>query len=367
MPGTGPLVLPTSSARISTGGASSMSSTLRVLYIDDDPALSRLVQRALARRGYSVATAADAASGLARIEEGGVDVVALDHYLPSGTGLDVLTALEAREGSPPVVYVTGSAETAIAVEALKAGAFDYVPKTVNDEFLELLGSAIDQAVDKARLIRAKEEAERQVRLAKERAEALLYEVNHRVANSLSMVAALVRLQANAIADKGAKAALSETQARIMAIAGVHRRLYTSDDVRMVELQEYITGLISELAVSMHEAGHRASVHAEVEPMPVPTDKAVSIGVVVTELVTNAFKYAYPGAASGDIRVRLRRNAEGRAQLVIEDDGIGWRGEGEARGTGLGTRVVKAMAGSLGGEINYDSPERGTRILLEFPV
>jgi two-component sensor histidine kinase len=341
--------------------------TLRVLYVDDDPALTRLVQRALARRGYTVATAADAASGLARIAEGGIDVVALDHYLPTGTGLDVLAELGTREGSPPVVYVTGSAETAVAVEALKAGAFDYVPKTVNDEFLELLGSAIDQAVDKARLIRAKEEAERQVRLAKDRAEALLSEVNHRVANSLSMVAALVRLQANAIADKGAKAALSETQARIMAIAGVHRRLYTSDDVRSVEIHEYLTGLIGELAVSMREAGHHSSVRAEVESMPVPTDKAVSIGVVVTELVTNAFKYAYPDTAGGDIRVSFGRSGHEAARLVIEDDGIGWRGEGTARGTGLGTRVVKAMAGSLGAELSYDAPERGTRIRLDFPV
>lgn len=341
--------------------------TLRVLYVDDDPALSRLVQRALARRGYTVATAADAASGLARIAAGDIDVVALDHYLPTGTGLDVLAELGTRGDAPPVVYVTGSAETAVAVEALKAGAFDYVPKTVNDEFLELLGSAIDQAVDKARLIRAKEEAERQVRLAKDRAETLLAEVNHRVANSLSMVAALVRLQANAIADKGAKAALSETQGRIMAIAGVHRRLYTSEDVRTVEIRDYLTGLISELAVSMREAGHHSSVRAEVDPMGVPTDKAVSIGVVVTELLTNAFKYAYPDTSGGDIRVIFSRDGAQAARLVIEDDGIGWRGEGTARGTGLGTRVVKAMAGSLGAELHYDAPERGTRIRLDFPV
>lgn len=364
MPGTGPFILPTSRSRATIGET---SGTLRVLYVDDDPALSRLVQRSLGRRGYVVAMAADADAGLARIAQGDIDVVVLDHYLPSGTGLDVLAALGEAGASPPVVYVTGSAETAVAVEALKAGAFDYVPKTVNDEFLELLGSAIDQAVDKARLIRAKEDAEREVRLARDRAELLLSEVNHRVANSLAMVAALVRLQANAINDKGARDALSETQARIMAIAGVHRRLYTSDDVRQVEIHEYLTGLIGELAVSMREAGHRSSVRADVQPMPVPTDKAVSIGVVVTELVTNAFKYAYPGDAGGDIRVSFGRNGSGNARLMIEDDGIGWNGEGKARGTGLGTRVVNAMAGSLGGEISYEPAERGTRVRLEFPV
>ena len=85
--------------------------------------------------------------GCRRIAQGGIDVVALDHYLTTGTGLDVLAALSAAENQPPVVYVTGSAETAIAVAALKAGASDYVPKTVGDEFLELLASAIDHAMD----------------------------------------------------------------------------------------------------------------------------------------------------------------------------------------------------------------------------
>lgn len=349
------------------GEQASQPPVLRVLYIDDDPALARLVQRALARRGYAVATAMDAATGLARIAEGGIDVVVLDHYLSTGTGLDVLVALQGQPEAPPVVYVTGSAETAVAVEALKSGAFDYVPKTVNDEFLELLGSAIDQAVDKARLIRAKEEAERQVRQARDRAEMMLAEVNHRVANSLSMVAALVRLQANAVSEKTAKAALSETQARIMAIAGVHRRLYTSTDVRTVEIRDYLTGLIAELVLSLREAGHQSSVRSDVATMPVPTDKAVPIGVVVTELVTNAFKYAYPDRAGGEIRVSLAHVGDGAVRLLIEDDGIGWKGEGPIRGTGLGSRVVKAMATSLGAEVHYDSPPQGTRIRLEFSL
>ena len=356
--------VPGASAPIPSGAS---NPALRVLYIDDDPALSRLVQRALVRRGYAVEVAADAASGIARIGAGGIDVVALDHYLPGGTGLDVLAALSQTEAPPPVVYVTGSAETAVAVRALKAGAFDYVIKSIDDEFFELLGSAIDQAVDKARLIRAKEEAERQVRLARDRAELLLAEVNHRVANSLSMVAALVRLQMNAIADKAAKAALAETQARIMAVAGVHRRLYTSDDIRTVEIREYLYSLISELALSMREAGHHSSVQVDVEQILVPTDKAVPIGVVVTELITNAFKYAYPDTSGGDVRIHLSRAAAGTAQITIEDDGIGWRGEGVPRGTGLGSRVVKAMAGSLGAELSYEAPERGTRIRLVFPL
>src|SRR5690606_16569360 len=104
--------------------------TPHILYIDDDPGLCRLVQKALERRGYIVDCAHTGEEGLARLRHGGIDVVGLDHYLPTGTGIDVLAAMAELEDRPAVVYVTGTAETAVAVAALKAGAADYVLKTV---------------------------------------------------------------------------------------------------------------------------------------------------------------------------------------------------------------------------------------------
>src|SRR5690349_5711244 len=154
---------------------------IRVLYIDDDLALVRLIQKALGRRAFDVRHATNALEALAYLAANDVDVVALDHYLPTGTGLDFLADLASRPKSPPVVYVTSSSEMNIAVAALKAGAADFVPKTVGEDFLVLLGSALEQAVEKARLEAQREAAAQELRVAKERAEALLAEVNHRVA------------------------------------------------------------------------------------------------------------------------------------------------------------------------------------------
>jgi two-component sensor histidine kinase len=340
---------------------------IRVLYVDDDLALARLVQRALGRRGFEVAHAANAEEALAQIAAGEVDVIALDHYLAAGTGLDFLARLSKAENAPAVVYVTGSSEMNVAVAALKAGAADFVPKTVGDDFLILLSSALEQAVEKSRLRAQKAAAEREVRMARDRAEVLLAEVNHRVANSLSIVASMVSLQAKAVTNQVAKDALAETQARIYAVSSVHKRLYTSgEDVRFVALDEYLPGLLAHLETSMRDEGHGASLRHAIEPLKLRTDASISLGIVVTEWVTNAFKYAYPDRP-GEVRVRLQQLPEGLVELAVEDDGVGRNGDGSAKGTGLGTRIVKAIAVSMEAEMQYLDRQPGTVARLTFPL
>lgn len=338
--------------------------TPHVLYVDDDPGLARLVEKAMLRRGYLYDHANSGEEGLELIRKGGIDVLVLDHYLPTGTGLDVLTELGTLEDRPAVVYVTGSAETAVAVEALKAGATDYVLKTLSGEFMELLVTAIEHAIERVRLNRAKAKAERETQEARERAEMLLGEVNHRVANSLAMVAALVGLQANAVTDAEAKRALAETQARIHAIAGVHRHLYTSDDVRSVEVADYVNSLVGELETSVQLEGQTARLRVEVAPFLLATEKVASLGVMLIELVTNALKYAYAGRDAGEVRIIMARRDD-LVELRVEDDGIGWSGTGKPQGTGLGSRIVKAMAHSLGADVGYESEGGGTRVRVTF--
>lgn len=338
---------------------------VRVLYFDDDAALVRLLQKTLGRRGFEVVPTASRSEALARIAAG-VDVVALDHYLPEGSGLDFLAELGRLEDPPPVVYVTGTSEMNVAVAALKAGASDFVPKTVGDEFQILLATALREAVEKARLRAQKEAAEREVRKARDRAEMLLAEVNHRVANSLALVASMVSLQAKAVASPQAKAALGETQARIFAIGLVHRRLYSSGDVRFVALDEYLAGLLDHLDAAMKAEGHGAALTRSFEPMQLRTDLSINLGVVVTEWVTNAFKYAYPDG-TGEVRVALRRLDGERAELTVADDGIGRRDDQPVKGTGLGSRLVTAMAASMHAEAEYRPRGPGTLARLVFSL
>jgi two-component sensor histidine kinase len=157
--------------------------------------------------------------------------------------------------------------------------------------------------------------------------------------------------------------LAETQVRIQAIAGVHRHLYTSDDVRNVQMGDYLNSLVGELENSLQAEGSTASIRVDVEDFPLPTEKVASLGVIVTELVTNALKYAYIDRDPGEVRINMRRDGS-QVRLVVEDDGIGWTGTGKPQGTGLGSRIVKAMAASLGACVTYgDGP--GTQVVVTF--
>ncbi len=338
----------------------------RVLYIDDDEGLRRLVSRALTRRGYEVTLAADGEEGLRLARESRFDVIALDHYMPGLGGFETLQRLLADGEAPPIVYVTGSDETRVAVAALKAGAADYVVKVVGEEFFDLLDSAFVQALEQVRLKRQTEAAEEALRASNQRLQALLREVNHRVANSLQLVSAFVHLQAAALNDDAAKAALQDTRRRIEAIGQVHRRLYTSDDVQAVDMAAYLDALVRELQESWG-GGVGARLTLSAEPIQLDTDRAVSLGVIVNELITNACKYAYAPGQDGEVRIVLASEGSRGLRLTVEDDGCGMSPGGAAQGTGLGGRVIRAMAESLGATINYDPAHRGVRAELTAPL
>ena len=346
---------------------SSEPAATRLLYIDDDAGLSRLVQKELTRHGYEVTCAIDGDAGLEALASGEYDVCALDHYMPGREGLEVLPDILAMTAPPPVVYVTGTQDGRVAVAALRAGAADYVIKDVSEDFTALLRSAIDDAVQRRRLQRENDEAHEQVRLARDRAEAMLREVNHRVGNSLQLVSTFMSLQLRQLADEGARSALKEAQARIEAVAHVHRRLYTSGDMSSVAMDEYLEGLVDELSKSLGPDDVSPRITLRASPMRVTTDQAVSLGVVVTELVTNAVKYAYEPGSIGEIRITLEPDSEqNRAILTVEDDGPGM-GDGVPKGTGLGGKIITAMASGLRSAVEIDAAHKGVRARLVFDL
>ena len=341
-----------------------MKQPRRILYIDDDAGIRRLVEKFLGRRGHTVVTASSGAEGVEKLKgDPSFELIAVDHYMPGMDGLQTLAELRKVPNCPPVVYVTGSEESTVAVGALKAGAFEYVVKSVGDDFVDRLEQAFSHALTSIRLRNEKTAAEEALRVSNERLQTLLKEVNHRVANSLQLVSAMVSMQSRHVEDEAAKKALDDTQRRIQAIAQVHRSLYTSDEVESVAMDEYLAAIVTELEDTWSSPQARRDIQLKAEPIKLETDKAVSLGMIVNELISNACKYAYGDQESGEIRVKFARSNPHQFTLTVEDDGCGLSSDAPAQGTGLGSRILTAMASSLSSKLTYDEAHRGCRAVL----
>ncbi len=340
-----------------------------LLYIDDDEALARLVERGLTRLGFKVVHAASGTAGLDRLEQGGIDVIALDQYMSGLDGLETLERILAVPNAPPVVFVTASQDSNIAVTALKAGAADYLVKDTLGDFVPLLHVALDGALRQAQIRKARDDAEAEVHASRDRyaalaaeREVLLREVNHRVGNSLQIISSLLHLQANSSDQDDVKAALTNAMGRVAAVAQVHRRLYTSHDLKNVMLNQYLDALLEDLRRSA-EGNRMSRLTLKSEPIEIDPDRAVAIGIIVNELVMNAVKYAYPDGA-GPIDVELHAQGDDLV-LSIADNGVGLNGKTDPRSTGMGQRIVTAMASKLEATVERDPDHAGTRIVMRF--
>jgi two-component sensor histidine kinase len=240
---------------------------------------------------------------------------------------------------------------------------------VHGVFIPLLQVAVNGALRQARIQKARDDAEAEVRASRDRyaalaaeREVLLREVNHRVGNSLQIIASLLHLQASSSTEADVKAALTNAMGRVAAVAQVHRRLYTSHDLKSVLLNQYLEALLEDLRRSA-EGNRMSRLTLKAEQVEIDPDRAVAIGIIVNELVMNAVKYAYPDGA-GPIYVDLKAQGDDLV-LSIADDGVGLNVKTDPRSTGMGQRIVTAMAAKLEASVERDPSHVGTRVVLRF--
>jgi two-component system, chemotaxis family, sensor kinase Cph1 len=191
---------------------------------------------------------------------------------------------------------------------------------------------------------------------------LMREAHHRVQNSLQLVSAMLRLQQREFSDPTVQARFEETQQRILAAAAVHRHLWRSDEIGTVRLDSYL----QELRDSLVEAWGREwdkNVQLQGAAISMPTDKAVVLALIVTELLTNAVKHAYEGEP-GPIHVRFVQESEQRIQVIVADQGRG--AEQTERADGFGSRLTGLLVSQLGGTIEFQKNFPGTKVVLSVP-
>ncbi len=201
-------------------------------------------------------------------------------------------------------------------------------------------------------------------------ELLMQEIHHRVKNNLQIIASLLNLQASRIRQPEARAEFQSARDRVRALATLHRHLYAHGEVHTIDMREFLIELCGQLFQAMGEkAGERLRLEIEAPELKMSSDQAVPLALIVTEAVSNAVKYAFPGGRRGAISVHLTADLD-RAELEIHDDGIGIpTGRVEtAAGTrdGIGIQLIRGFARQLGATLQVEEGA-GTRYKISMPL
>jgi two-component sensor histidine kinase/HAMP domain-containing protein len=224
--------------------------------------------------------------------------------------------------------------------------------------------AVQARVWGARDIAPQKRVEERLRDSLADKEVLLHELHHRVKNNLQIVSSLLRLQGSGRNDPEARAAFQEAEARVRSIALVHEQLCKSAELARIDFRAYVEELARNVSASFAGISQQVKLSLGVEPVTLDLDRAIPCGLILNELLANAYKHAFEPGAAGTISVSFRCGA-GRAELLVADDGAGF--DPNAAPEALGLRLVRALAGQLGGELAIEPGAVGTRARVCFSV
>ncbi|NGO50932.1 sensor histidine kinase [Allomesorhizobium camelthorni] len=193
---------------------------------------------------------------------------------------------------------------------------------------------------------------------------LLQEMQHRVANSLQIIASILLLKARAVLSEETRQHLKDAHQRVMSVAEVQRHLHASDGIDQIEVGSYLSTLCGSLASSMVGESQPISVKVMTDMGTIGSDTAVSLGLIVTELVINAVKYAFPNPKDDSLILVTYEIDEEDWKLTVSDNGVGKiAGETAGNKTGLGTAIVQALVKQLNAEFESVSGADGMKISI----
>jgi two-component sensor histidine kinase len=220
--------------------------------------------------------------------------------------------------------------------------------------------AIEDVTERRALEREKDELLRQKDL-------LLREMNHRINNSLQIIASILLLKAHTVQSEETRQHLHAAHERVMSVAAVQEQLHPTPFGAEIEAKSYLTNLCESLAVSMILDEQPVSIRVEAGEGSTTSEQAVSMGLIATELTINALKHAFPGGAKGNIVVGFESTASAW-RLSVSDNGVGISThlpDAPVR-IGLGTSIVEALTRQLGGRVTTSAASPGTTVSVTVP-
>ena len=216
-------------------------------------------------------------------------------------------------------------------------------------------------------ITERKRTEEQLKRSLHEKEVLLREIHHRVKNNLQIISSLLHLQAKTTDNEATQQLLAESQNRVRSMALIHEKLYQTDNFSLINFPWYIQQLARHLWKSYQVRADRVQMQVKVDDLSLSLDQAVPCGLILTELLSNALKYAFPDEKKGEVVIELKRTCDGQqAVLAVRDTGVGLPAGLDSRPQRLGLYLVQRLSHQLQGDLDVQS-QVGTRFQLTFPL
>ncbi|UII22213.1 tetratricopeptide repeat-containing sensor histidine kinase [Fulvivirga ligni] len=201
------------------------------------------------------------------------------------------------------------------------------------------------------LLRTKSKANKVISKSLSEKETLLKEIHHRVKNNLQIISSLLSLQTRFIEDENAKGVVNDSQNRVKSMALIHQRLYQHDNITGIDAQEYIENLTATLKATYGIDEDKVNVAYDIDPLTIDVDTIIPIGLILNELISNAFKYAFPEERHGALSINLKKEPN-YLLLSVKDDGVGKENEVE-KSDSFGLRMIRSLSRKLEADVNFD--------------
>jgi two-component sensor histidine kinase len=212
-----------------------------------------------------------------------------------------------------------------------------------------------------------QEATARLRASEERKEALLREVHHRVKNNLAVICSIFYLQSTHTKEPETAQIFRDMENRVHSMALVHESLYGSEDLARVDFAEYARSLAQDILASYESPSVPVRLKTDMDTVTMAVDLALPCGLILNELISNAFKHGFPNGA-GEIRLTLRKVEEGRCSLLVEDNGVGISSDINVNTSkSLGLRLVRLLTQQIRGSFELVRSSPGTSARLQFAV
>lgn len=333
-----------------------MGDSARILVVDDDRQNRNVLQAMLEAFGYTVELACTGDQALNKLTAD-TDLVLLDVMMPIMDGYEVACRIrEHPEFSDlPIIMVTILDNRSDRLRAVEAGANDFISKPID---------RLELQVRVASLLKMKQ-AQDKIKASLREKDVLLREIHHRVKNNLAMVSSLLRLQSRFAVDEFHRQMFLDTQNRIRSMALVHEKLYRTDNFAALKMKEYVTGLVDDLIASSRTLGRSVRVHRHVEDISLGIETVVPLGIILTELISNCLRHAFPNGLSGEITIELRPTPQQTFRLLVRDNGVGIPESVEASDPRpFGLDLIRIFSQQIKGNMRINRVE-GTEVELEF--